>query len=43
MLEVGREAPIFALADSVAQLGKLEDFRGQKVLLWFYPKGNTPG
>lgn len=43
MLEVGREAPIFALADSEGQLVKLEDFRGQKVLLWFYPKDDTPG
>ena len=43
MLEVGREAPGFSLADSDGQQIQLADFRGKKVVLWFYPKDDTPG
>ena len=43
MLELGSEAPIFTLEDSDGQQVRLEDFRGKKVVLWFYPKDDTPG
>ena len=43
MVEIGKTAPGFALADSDGQLVRLEDFRGKKVGLWFYPKDDTPG
>ena len=43
MLEVGDKAPEFtAPADGGGQV-KLKDLRGQKVILYFYPKDNTPG
>ena len=43
MLELGSEAPSFTLEDSDGQPVRLEDFRGKKVVLWFYPKDDTPG
>ena len=43
MVAVGKAAPGFALVDSDGQLVELEDFRGKKVVLWFYPKDDTPG
>jgi peroxiredoxin Q/BCP len=43
MLELGSEAPSFTLEDSDGQQVLLEDFRGKKVILWFYPKDDTPG
>ena len=43
MVAVGKPAPGFALVDSDGQLVELEDFRGKKVVLWFYPKDDTPG
>ena len=43
MVEIGKDAPSFILEDSESQLVKLEDFRGKKVVLWFYPKDDTPG
>lgn len=43
MLEVGVKAPEFALENQNGELVKLSDFRGKKVVLYFYPKDNTPG
>lgn len=43
MLEVGIKAPDFKLADENGQLHSLEEYRGKKVILYFYPKDNTPG
>lgn len=43
MLEVGMKAPEFTLPDKDGNLVSLEDFRGQKVVLYFYPRDNTPG
>ena len=43
MVVVGKAAPSFALIDSDGQQVELEDFRGKKVVLWFYPKDDTPG
>ena len=43
MLEVGMKAPLFTLLDKNGNLVSLSDFLGQKVVLYFYPKDNTPG
>ena len=43
MLEVGMKAPLFTLPDKDGNLVSLSDFLGKKVVLYFYPKDNTPG
>lgn len=43
MLEQGTKAPDFTLMDQQGQSVSLSDFRGQKVVLYFYPRDNTPG
>ena len=43
MLEVGTKAPSFSLPDQDGNVHTLEDYRGKKVVLYFYPKDNTPG
>ncbi|MBO5221368.1 MAG: thioredoxin-dependent thiol peroxidase [Clostridia bacterium] len=43
MLEVGMKAPEFTLTDKDGKAVSLSDFRGKKVVLYFYPKDNTPG
>ncbi len=43
MLEVGTRAPEFTLPDKDGNNVSLSDFRGKKVVLYFYPKDNTPG
>ena len=43
MLEVGTKAPDFTLPDQDGKMVSLKDFKGQKVVLYFYPKDNTPG
>lgn len=43
MLEVGIKAPDFELPDQNGKLHKLSDYLGKKVILYFYPKDNTPG
>ncbi len=40
---VGKKAPEFTLSDENDKKVKLSDFRGQKVILYFYPKDDTPG
>jgi thioredoxin-dependent peroxiredoxin len=42
-LEVGKKAPDFEVKDQNGDLVKLSDFKGKKVVLYFYPKDNTPG
>src|SRR5215469_1628045 len=42
-LKVGQKAPDFTLADDSGQKVKLSDFKGKKVVLYFYPKDDTPG
>ena len=43
MLEVGMKAPDFTLTDKNGESVSLSDFLGKKVVLYFYPKDNTPG
>lgn len=43
MLEVGTKAPAFTLPDKDGNMVSLSDFAGKKVVLYFYPKDNTPG
>lgn len=43
MLKVGSEAPDFLVNDHNGNRVTLKDFRGKKVILWFYPKADTPG
>ncbi|AEP11302.1 thioredoxin-dependent thiol peroxidase [Chloracidobacterium thermophilum] len=42
-LTVGDPAPPFALPDATGQTVRLADFAGQRVVLYFYPRDNTPG
>ncbi|HZE67909.1 MAG TPA: thioredoxin-dependent thiol peroxidase [Pyrinomonadaceae bacterium] len=43
MLKEGNAAPIFTTKDASGRTVKLKDFKGQKVVLYFYPKDDTPG
>ena len=43
MFEVGMKAPDFSLPDKDGNTVRLSDFQGNKVVLYFYPKDNTPG
>ena len=43
MLNIGDLAPSFSLSDKDGRLHHLSDFVGKKVVLYFYPKDNTPG
>jgi peroxiredoxin Q/BCP len=43
MLKVGDQAPDFTVASHDGQSVSLSALRGKKVLLWFYPKADTPG
>ena len=43
MLEVGSKAPEFTLPDKDGKPVSLSDFAGKKVVLYFYPRDNTPG
>jgi peroxiredoxin Q/BCP len=42
-LEIGAPAPPFALRDQREAVVRLEDFRGKKLLVYFYPRASTPG
>ena len=42
-LNVGDTAPAFALADDAGNTVSLADYAGQRVLVYFYPRANTPG
>lgn len=42
-LKVGQKAPDFTLKDTDGNTVRLSDFKGKKVILYFYPKDNTPG
>ena len=43
MLETGMKAPDFTLTDKDGKAVSLSDFLGRKVIVYFYPKDNTPG
>ena len=43
MLKVGDKAPEFCLLDAEDNSVSLADFKGTKVVLWFFPKASTPG
>ena len=43
MVEVGQAAPEFTLPDQEGNEVSLSDFRGQRVVVYFYPKADTPG
>lgn len=43
MLDVGIKAPDFTLPDKDGNIISLSDFAGKKIILYFYPKDNTPG
>jgi peroxiredoxin Q/BCP len=42
-LEIGTKAPDFSLLDQDGKAVKLSDFKGKKVIVFFYPKASTPG
>lgn len=43
MLHPGDSAPDFQVKDAFGHELRLHDYRGKKVVLWFFPKANTPG
>jgi len=43
MLNVGDVAPAFSVQDHTGATRSLADYRGRPVVLWFYPKADTPG
>ena len=43
MLVTGTKAPAFSLPDQNGDIHTLEEYRGRKVILYFYPKDQTPG
>lgn len=43
MLSAGQTAPDFTVSSHEGKTVSLRDLRGRKVLLWFYPKADTPG
>jgi thioredoxin-dependent peroxiredoxin len=42
-LQIGKLAPTFSVLNDEGKKVKLQDYRGKKVVLYFYPKDNTPG
>ena len=43
LLAPGTQAPEFDLEDHLGVRRRLSDYRGKRVVLWFYPKADTPG
>jgi peroxiredoxin Q/BCP len=43
MLKVGDTAPGFAVPDHTGATRRLSDYKGRNVVLWFYPRADTPG
>lgn len=42
-LEIGDKAPAFSAKNQHGETVSLDDFKGKKIILYFYPKDNTPG
>ena len=43
MLTPGSQAPEFEVGDHLGRIQRLSDYKGKRVVLWFYPKADTPG
>jgi len=43
MLKVGEKAPDFSLPSDSGATGSLKDFKGKTLILYFFPKADTPG
>ena len=43
MLKIGQKAPDFALKTDSGSQVSLQDFKGRRVVIFFFPKANTPG
>jgi peroxiredoxin Q/BCP len=43
LLSVGDSAPEFECTAHTGETIRLSDFRGQRLILWFFPKADTPG
>ena len=43
MLQVGDSAPDFSLTDHLGKTHRLKDYQGKQLVIWFYPKADTPG
>tara|TARA_B100000029_G_scaffold302335_1_gene295194 strand:- start:176 stop:310 length:135 start_codon:yes stop_codon:yes gene_type:complete len=43
LLKIGDKAPEFTLSNQDGISLSLNDFKGSKIILWFYPKASTPG
>jgi peroxiredoxin Q/BCP len=43
LLKSGEKAPDFSVSDHLGRQVKLSDYLGKNVILWFYPKADTPG
>jgi hypothetical protein len=43
MLEPGQKAPDFEVKDHTGRTVRLSDYKGKDVVLWFYPRADTPG
>tara|TARA_Y100000590_G_C15183749_1_gene812260 strand:- start:350 stop:484 length:135 start_codon:yes stop_codon:yes gene_type:complete len=43
LLEINTKAPDFSLPDQNGDMVSLSDYKGKKIVLWFYPKASTPG
>lgn len=43
MLNVGDKAPDFTVQAHTGEGVSLSDYKGRRVILWFYPKADTPG
>ena len=43
LLHAGDQAPDFSLPNYSGEIVSLNDFKGKNIILWFFPKANTPG
>ncbi len=43
MLKPGDTAPDFSVSDQTGATRRLSDYRGRNLVLWFYPRADTPG